>query len=111
KELVSLAERTIDVAHMRAALQVQNGIGNTGARCAGEDAGAGEPVGIIGWAQQTRLFIQILEYLALVKAMIAAGENVESERKQLFSNGRRDAESAGAIFRVGDGEIDPMMSD
>jgi len=51
----------------------------------------------------------VFEYLALVEAMVSASKNVESKREQFLGNERRNAKSAGAIFRVGDSQVDLIV--
>ena len=41
--------------------------------------------------------------------MVAGGDDVDAELEQFLGNLRRDAESAGGILTVGDGEIDGVL--
>jgi hypothetical protein len=43
--------------------------------------------------------------------VVAASQNVDAKRQQVFRKGRRDAETAGGIFTVGDYQIDLVGAD
>jgi hypothetical protein len=57
------------------------------------------------------LGVQVIENFAFVETVIAAGEHVQTVREKFFGDERGDAEAAGAIFGVGDGEADFVLGD
>src|SRR5256712_497687 len=69
------------------------------------------PLGIVGGAQQPWLVFDVVDYLLLVPDMIAPREHVQPSRKQLPRHVRRDAESPGGVFRVGDDAVHSTFTD
>ena len=53
--------------------------------------------------------VHVLDDLALVPDVIAGGDDVDAEFEQLLGDLRSDAEAAGGVFAVGDGEIDAVL--
>src|SRR5437868_4016097 len=55
--------------------------------------------------------LEELDELALIPNVIAGGENFDSKSQQLGCYGRRQAETGGSIFSVGDDQIDRALLD
>ena len=55
--------------------------------------------------------IDVVVDFAFVKTVVSARENVEPEGKQFFRNERRNAKTAGAVFRIRDRKIDLILAD
>jgi len=64
-------------------------------------------------ARQRRLIsvggVQVIDDLALVPDVVAGGDDVDAEFEQLFGNLRSDAEAAGGVLAVGDGEFNAVL--
>ena len=110
QDLVGLAERAIGGRHVGAALQIDHGALHAVAR-AQHDHAAARRVGVVGRPQQPRLAVQVIVELALVPDVIAGGEHIQPHGEQLFGDGRSDAEAAGGVLRVGDGQVDVVGLD
>src|SRR5271154_3818857 len=49
---------------------------------------------------------QVVQNLALVPTVVAAGEDSDVGLQQLFSNARSDAKASGGVFTIGNDQID-----
>ncbi len=87
-------------------MQIQDRAIDSVARLHHHHASPGQLIDIIGGPQQARLAGEIIVDLALIPDVIAAGEHVQAVAEQLIGELRRDAEAAGGVFGVGDGQID-----
>ncbi len=111
EQLVCLAKGAIDVGHGSAALQIDDCIRNAVASSGGKGAFAGQPGRIVGGTKQARLVIHIIVDLAFIEAVIAASEDVQAKAEKLFGYEGRNAKAAGAVFGVGNGQIDFIFGD
>ena len=78
------------------------------------DAVAGQAVLQVGGAQDAAgavvavggAELHVVDQLALVPDVVAGGDDVGAEVEEVFGEWRRDAEAAGGVFAVDDGEVD-----
>ena len=117
EQFVGKAKRVVVVGHEHAALKVDDAIGDTAARVALVPAEARRSRRIVCRPQdapgQRRLIsvgrVHVVDDLALVPDVIAGGDDINAEFEQLFGYLRCDAEAAGGVFAVGDGEVDAVL--
>ena len=66
-----------------------------------------------GSPRQRRLIaiggVHVIDDLALVPDVIAGSDDVDAELEQLLGDLRRNAEAAGGVFTVRDGEVDRVL--
>src|SRR5206468_1117821 len=74
------------------------------------DAAAGA-LGVVGGAEQARLAGKVVEDLLLVPDVIPGGEDVDAEGQQILGDGGCDAEAAGSVLAVRNGEVDAVGRD
>ena len=104
QQLVGFPERAIDIRHMGPALEIQDCIGYAVPRGSGVYAVTRQIGRIIRRTQQARLLIKILENLTLIEAVVAARENVETEREQFLRDQGSDSEAARAVLCICHGQ-------
>jgi len=92
-------------------LQVHDGAIDAVAGFDDDDAAAGEFVEVVGGAQETGLAGEIVVDFAFVPDVIAAREDVDAVAEELVGELRGDAEAAGGVFAVGDGQVDVFGRD
>jgi len=109
EEVVGLAEGIVAGGHEDAALQVHYGVGLAGREFALVEAKARGADGVVGGAKdaaatdvRARRNSHVLEDLLLVPDVIAGGDDVRTEVKELFRDGGRDAEAASRVFAIDD---------
>src|SRR5271170_525801 len=106
KNAVRRSKWIVNGGQMHAALQIDDGYWNAVSGLRHQQAASGEVGRIVGRTQQARRMRKIVEDLFLVPNMIAGRQDIESQRKKLLGDRRRDAKSAGRVLRVGDGQLD-----
>ena len=100
-----------------AALQIDDGVGNSVARFALVKTMTGSAFGVIRRPDEAsrRLavgrLLHVLHDLALVPDVIAGGDDADPLLEEFFGDLRRDAKSSGGIFAIGNDEIDAMLVD
>jgi len=109
EEVVGLAEGVVAAGHEDAALEVHDGVGLACGEFALVEAEAGSADGVVGGTEdaaatdvRARGDSHVLEDLLLVPDVIAGGDDVRTEVKELFRDGGRDAEAASRVFAVDD---------
>ena len=67
------------------------------------------PGGVVGRAQQPRLFADEGLGFALIPAVVPAGDNIDTDGKKLVADLARDAESAGRVLAVDHDHVHPQI--
>src|SRR5262245_40450999 len=102
---VGAPERVVALAHEDPALQVDYGDGDA-ADFAHPPAFAGDAGRVIRRAQQSRLLVDVFEYLLLVEDVVAGSHHVNAGGEQVFSDSRRDREATSGVLDIRDHKID-----
>ncbi len=110
-QLIGFAKRAIGLGHIRPALKIDDGAIDTIARLDDDDAAAGQFVDVIGRPQEARLAGEIVVDFPFVPDVIATGQHVDTVAEQFVGKLRCDAESAGGILTIGDGQVDLFLGD
>ena len=92
--------------HVNPPLQIQDGAIDSVARLHHHHAASRQLLHVIRRTQQTRLAGEIIVNFALVPDVIAGGDDVQAVVEQFVGELGRDAEPAGGVFTVGDGQVD-----
>ena len=53
--------------------------------------------------------VHVVDDLALIPDVVAGGDDIDAEFEQFFGDLRRDAEAAGGVLTVGDGEVNRVL--
>jgi len=118
KDAVDLVEWVVGAVHEDAAHDVDDCVGCADVLAVLDhslvDAVAGQAVLQVGGAQDAAsalmaLFgsrLHVLDQLFLVPDVVAGGDDVGAKVEEFFSERGRDAEAAGGVFAVDDGEVD-----
>jgi hypothetical protein len=106
QNLIRLAKRAISGRHVRAALQIDHSARDILPRAGYQDAAARIFVRVVSRAQKLRLARQIVQDFLLVPDMIPGSKYIQTQSEQFLGDRRRDTETAGCIFSIGDGQID-----
>ena len=69
------------------------------------------PSGKLAGTQQARLVRDEIENLLAIPDVIAAGENFDAGGQQFLDEPRRDAETRGGVFAVGDHQVQLLARD
>jgi hypothetical protein len=102
---VGAPERVVALAHEDPALQIDYGDGNA-TDLAHPPAFSWNAGRVVRRAQQSRLLVDVIEYLLLVKDVVPGGHHIYAGGEQVFGDSRRDRKPAGGVLDVRDHEID-----
>jgi hypothetical protein len=103
------AKGTIDRVHEGTALQIENGNLDT---IPGLHDSCTTPIivlGIIVRAENSMILFERIKYVFIVPDVIAAGDNVDTERKQLTGDLLSQSLSIGTILTIDNTKVDPML--
>ena len=99
-------ERAVEIVHEHPAGDVEHGDLRAAARGDHDRTVAGGARRVVEGPQQAALLGDVAEDVFLVPDVVSGGDDVDAEAQQVLRGVGGDAETAGGVLAVGDGQVD-----